>query len=1028
MNIRTLIVTLAAAVGLASTASAATQSASAGQNLWVQNTSTEYASDPLGIDVDKPRFSWILGSSQRNQMQSAYQVKVASTASGLENPDIWNSGKVVSDQSVLVPYSGPRLVSRARYYWSVRVWDAAGHPSAWSAPSWWEMGLLAKSDWYAEWIGRDRRLPLPTELNRSNNPAQLEPGKTQGQSFTSDRPFRSVEASVPTFLTKNSGVTLTLYRNRPGGQIVARKRFNNQPDNGWAVLKLSRPAQPGKYYLEQSNATGKIGWWSYNKNGYEFGDAYADGKPTAGSRKMRWDVGARKAAIGNSPELRKEFETAKEIKSARLYVSALGLYQVQINGARVGMDYFAPGWTDYDKRVQYQTYDVTGLIHNGRNAIGAVIAPGWYAGTIGSFGPAQYGRTPYLIAQLELQYRDGTTERIVSDKSWKSTAGPIDSSDLIMGEQYDARKETPGWSTAGFNDAGWEPVSIKPATSAQLVAQVDPPVRVERELEPLSVTERKPGTYIFDLGQNMVGTVRLQVSGKCGQAVSVRYAEVLNRDGTLYTANLRTAKATDTYVLSGKGTDVFEPEFTVHGFRYVEVRGSRGRPALVGRVMHTAAPFALQFATDVPMLNKLQSNILWGQRGNFLSIPTDTPARDERLGWTGDIAAFAGTATYNMQAANFLDKWLTDLRDTQSTAGAYSDVAPAPDGLGIGEAGAGWGDAGVIVPWVLYERYGDKRILEQSFSSMVNWLDYLKTNSSNLIRPATGYGDWLNVNDDTPKDLISTAFFAHSAAIVAKSATALGKDPKPYEELFRQIRDAFNKAFVLSGGKVKGDSQTGYVLALTMGLLHDDSARKAAVDHLVDLLKSRQWHLATGFLGTPRLLSALSENGRADVAYRVLLQTSYPSWGYQIDKGATTMWERWDSIRPNGAFQDAHMNSFNHYAYGSVGAWMYQNIAGIKPGMAGFKQIIIRPIPSEKLHEANCQYDSQYGRIAVSWREEKGTLTLDASVPVNTSAQIWVPEANGRRVSPDGGAKFLYRKDSYAVYQVGSGEYRFIAR
>jgi len=1028
MNIRTLIVTVVATVGMASVASAAAQSVASDQNLWVQNTSIEYASDPLGIDAENPRFSWVLGSNQRNQTQSAYQVRVASTASGLENPDIWSSGKVATDQSVLVPYGGPRLVSRARYYWTVRVWDAVGHPSAWSKPAWWEMGLLAKSDWHAEWIGQDRQLPLPTELNRSNNPAPLDRGKTQGQSFTSDRPFRSVSASIPTFLTKNSGMTLTLFRNGPGGQILAQKQFSNQPDNGWAVLKLSKSAQPGKYYLEQSNATGKIGWWSYNKESYGFGEAYVDGKSTVGSRKIRWDAGAPKTAIGNSPELRKEFVATKQIKSARLYVSALGLYQVQINGSRVGKDYFAPGWTDYGKRVQYQTYDVTALIRTGRNAIGAVIAPGWYAGNIGTFGAAQYGHAPYFIAQLELQYSDGTTEQIVSDKGWKSATGPIASSDLIMGEQYDARKETPGWDSAGFNDANWKPVSVQPAPSAQLVAQVDPPVRVERELQPVRVTEREPGTYIFDLGQNMVGSVRVRVSGKRGQSVTVRYAEVLNRDGTLYTANLRTAKATDTYVLSSNSPDVFEPEFTVHGFRYVEVRGSSSRPVLVGRVMHTAAPFTLQFATDVPMLNQLQSNILWGQRGNFLSIPTDTPARDERLGWTGDIAAFAGTASYNMQSANFLDKWLTDLRDTQSPSGAYSDVAPAADGLGIGEAGAGWGDAGVIVPWVLYERYGDRRVLEQNISAMVNWLAYLKANSSDFIRPATGYGDWLNVSDDTSKDLISTAFFAHSAAIVSKSATVLGKDPKPYDELFKQIQSAFNKAFVLPGGKIKGNSQTGYVLALTMDLLPDDSTRKAAADHLVDLLRSRQWHLSTGFLGTPRLLFALSENGHADVAYRVLLQTSYPSWGYQISKGATTMWERWDSIRPNGGFQDAHMNSFNHYAYGSVGAWMYQNIAGIQPGAAGFKKIIIKPTPDKKLREANCQYDSQYGRIAVSWREEKKRFSLNASVPVNTSAQIWVPESIGRQVKPDGGATFLYRKEGYAVYQVGSGEYRFVTR
>ncbi|AIY41690.1 Alfa-L-rhamnosidase [Collimonas arenae] len=996
------------------------------EGVLITSTSVEYSSNPLGIDNPRPRLSWILGSDERNQKQSAYQVKVASSLPLLARPDIWDSGKVDTDQSVLVPYGGPPLLSRTRYYWTVRVWDSHGHTSAWSKPSWWEMGLLSEQDWHAQWIGLDRPLALPTELSKYNVPALLTQGRTQGQSFISDKPFTSAAALIPTFVTTNSGMTLSLYLGGPDGHLIASQRFDNHPDNAWATLKLDKPALPGKYYLEESDPTGQIGWWSYDRGGYSYGKAYADGKPTAGNRKIRWDVTASQTKEDISPQLRKEFLATKEIKAARLYVTALGLYQAEINGHRVGIDFLAPGWTNYNKRVQYQTYDVTDFVHPGENAIGVTLAPGWYAGNIGSFGPGQYGPMPYLLSQLELSYSDGSIERIVTDNSWKSKIGPIVYSDLIMGEHYDARNETPGWSLPNFDDTEWKVVAVKQDVRTRLVAQVDPPVRIERELKPVAITEKKPGMYIFDLGQNMVGTVKLRVSGKAGQVISIRHAEVLNSDGTLYTANLRTAKATDVYILKGMGVEVFEPSFTFHGFRYVEVTGSDIQPEIIGRVLHTAAPFTMSFTTNVPMLNQLQSNITWSQRGNFLSTPMDTPARDERLGWTGDIAAFAGTATYNMESARFLSKWLTDLRDTQSPKGAFANVAPNVDGLGIGEAEAGWGDAGVTVPWILYERYGDLQILEQNFDAMTKWLLYLKENSTDYLRPETGYGDWLNINDETPKDLIATAFFAHSAAIVAKAARILGKDPAPYEELFAKIRNTFNSSFVLTDGKLVSDTQTAYVLALSMDLL-PTSLRKSAADRLVDLIKNKDWHLATGFLGTPQLLFALSENGYTDVAYRLLLQTSFPSWGYQIDKGATTMWERWDSIKPDGAFQDESMNSFNHYAYGSVGEWMYQNIAGIRLGSPGFQKIVIRPSPDDKVRNANSRYDSPYGPIEVRWMEDGEHLSLDASIPVNTDAEIWVPTLKKRKIKGDG-AQFLYEKDSYTVYQAGSGQYHFSVR
>jgi alpha-L-rhamnosidase len=499
---------------------------------------------------------------------------------------------------------------------------------------------------------------------------------------------------------------------------------------------------------------------------------------------------------------------------------------------------------------------------------------------------------------------------------------------------------------------------------------------------------------------------------------------VLNPDGTLYTANLRTASATDTYTLKGGGEETYEPRFTFHGFRYVEVTGFPGTPpakAVTGRVMHTSAPFTLDFETDVPMLNKLHSNITWGQRGNFLSVPTDTPARDERLGWTGDINVFAPTAAYTMESARFLTKWLVDLRDAQTPEGAFTDVAPMVGTVGNGVAG--WGDAGVTVPWSLYQAYGDRQVLEDAWPSIQAWLKYLEKNSDNLLRPAGGYGDWLNVSDETPKDVIATAYFAHSADLAARTAKELGKDSAPYLDLFERVRTAFQNAYVTAAGKVKGDTQTAYVLALSMNLL-PDALRKASADRLVALIEAKDWHLSTGFLGTPRLLPVLTDTGHTDVAYRLLQQRSFPSWGYQIDRGSTTMWERWDSIRPDGSFQTPDMNSFNHYAYGSVGEWMYTNVAGISAGRPGYREIVIRPRPGGDVTSSRATFASVYGPVSTRWRQRSGGFVLTCAVPPNTTAEVWVPGEDPDAVTHTH-ATFLRTEDGCVVYRVGSGEHRF---
>ncbi|MET9671424.1 alpha-L-rhamnosidase [Streptomyces sp. NPDC006475] len=1026
--------------------------------LQIVSPTVEYVRQPLGLDAARPRLSWPMVSARPGQRQSAYHVRVATSAAGLAHPDVWDSGKVVSDASVLVPYAGPPLEPRTRYFWSVRVWDADGGASRWSAPSWWETGLMGASPWSATWISAPSALTDAPSLEGGSwiwfpegDPASSAPAATRWFRRTVDLPAGISAATLAITADNVYAVSLN------GAELAYT---DLETDNeGWrrpAVIDVLSHIRSGANTLAVSavNATvgpaGLIGVLVLTTASGEkkvFTDAAwksTDHRPADGWREPAFDDSAWQAAKevagwGAGPwgrvvpavfaanQLRHEFRLPrKKVSRARLYATALGLYEAHLNGRRVGRDQLAPGWTDYRKRVQYQTFDVTGSVRPGANALAAYVAPGWYAGNVGMFGPHQYGERPALLVQLDIDYADGTSERITSGPDWRATSGPITSADLLSGESYDARKETAGWTSPGYDDGSWHAVrgAADDDVPEQIVAQADGPVRVTKELAAGKVTEPAPGVHVFDLGQNMVGSVRLRVSGEAGTTVRLRHAEVLNPDGTLYTANLRSAAATDTYILKGRGEETYEPRFTFHGFRYVEVTGFPGKPsatAVTGRVMHTSAPFTFDFETNVPLLNTLHNNIGWGLRGNFLSVPTDTPARDERLGWTGDINVFAPTAAYTMESARFLTKWLVDLRDAQTPDGAFTDVAPMVGTVGNGVAG--WGDAGVTVPWALYQAYGDRQVLADAWPSVRAWLGHLEKHSNGLLRPAAGYGDWLNVSDETPKDVIATAYFAHSADLAARFATELGKDPAPYADLFARIRTAFRTAYVAPDGKVKGDTQTAYVLALSMNLM-PDALRTAAADRLVDLIRAKDWHLSTGFLGTPRLLPVLTDTGHTDVAHRLLHQRTFPSWGYQIDKGATTMWERWDSIKPDGGFQTPEMNSFNHYAYGSVGEWMYANIAGIAPGRAGYRQIVVRPRPGGEVTSARATFASLYGPVSTDWQQRPGGFTLSCSVPPNTTAEVWIPTNDPARVRHTAG-KLLRVEDGCAVFDVGSGSHRF---
>ena len=752
-----------------------------------------------------------------------------------------------------------------------------------------------------------------------------------------------------------------------------------------------------------------------------------------------------------SPYLRKEFRLEGPVRRARLYATARGVYEPYVNGERVGEDVLAPGWTDYRKRVQYQTYDVTGLLAEGQNALGAVLGDGWYAGFFG-FDPkhrgAHYGSRAYLLAQLEVEYEDGTTQTVVSDGSWKSSNGPILYSDLLVGESYDARQEMVGWNEPGFDDSGWYPVGVEEVGETLLLAQPDEGVRVTEEVAAKAVTEPERGVYVFDMGQNIVGWVRLKVRGEAGTEVTLRHAEALNPDGTIYTTNLRFARATDRYVLKGGGEEVYEPRFTFHGFRYVEVTGYPGEPpleAITGRVVHSATPPAGSFECSSPMVNKLQSNIVWGQRDNFLSIPTDCPQRDERLGWLGDAQVFVRTASFNMDVAAFFEKWMVDVEDAQSSEGAFPDVAPLFGDRSeafLSRGAPAWGDAGVIVPWTIYKTYDDTRIVERHYEAMGRWMEYLRDANPDLLRRnkmGNNYGDWLSPKGaDTPKDLLATAYWAYDARLMAEMARVVGRpeDAKRYEDLFEGIKGAFNEAYVAPDGRIKGDTQTCYVVALHMDLL-PEGLRPAAAEHLVAAIEREDWHLSTGFVGVGYLCPVLTEAGHRDVAYRLLNNETYPSWGYTIRNGATTIWERWDGWTEENGFQSPNMNSFNHYSLGSVGEWLYRYVAGLDmdPQTAGYGRIVIRPRPGGGLTHARAEYDSVRGRIVSAWSVEGDRFELRVEIPPNTTATVYVPAEGGTEISEGGkpveqaeGVEGLRTEDGAGVLAVGSGRYEFVGR
>jgi alpha-L-rhamnosidase len=738
------------------------------------------------------------------------------------------------------------------------------------------------------------------------------------------------------------------------------------------------------------------------------------------------------------------------IASARLYVTSLGLNEVEINGRRVGDAYLRPGWTAYDSRLQYDTYDVTALVRSGANVIGATLGDGWFRGRLGWDSKRNlYGSRLALRAQLVVRYADGTSQTVATDSTWKASTGPILVSDIYDGETYDARLEKTGWSSPSYNDASWRGVRNMDGVKVALVAPVGPPVRRTHEITPVKVIRTPAGETVVDFGQNMVGWVRLKARGPAGTVIRLRHAESLDKAGNFYVTNLRTARQTVTYTMKGGGVETFEPHFTFQGFRYVAVEGYPGTPdstSLTGIVAYSDMTPTGTFESSNALVNRLQQNIVWGQRGNFVDVPTDCPQRDERMGWTGDAQVFAPTATFNMDVSGFFAKWLGDVAADQLPNGAVPFVVPnvlakmSPDAAGS----TGWADVATIAPWTMFRAYGDTSFLVRQYASMRAWVEYGRAQAGETYIWSKGFhfGDWLSFattradypGATTEKDLIATAYLAHSADIVSRAAEVLGKreDAAKYRALFEKVRAAFQREFLTQSGRITSSTQTAYVLALDFDLV-PDSLRAKAAGHLADDVK-RMGHLTTGFLGTPALTRMLSDNGYLKEAYALLLREEYPSWLYEVKQGATTVWERWDGLRPDSSFQDAGMNSLNHYAYGAVGDWLYRTVAGLNddPAEPGYRHVIVRPRPGPGFNFAKATLMTPYGLASSGWRLENGRMTVTVRVPPNAHGTVVLPGARlesvregATAVQAAAGVRSARQQGDDVTVEVGSGDYEF---
>lgn len=1033
---------------------------------------TEYRRNPAGIDETTPRLTWKLAATApaaRNLRQTAYRIIAASSAdlAAAGKGDLWDSGKVESSQSVLTPYAGQMLGSGQAVWWRVKVWDQAGAESAWSETARWSMGLLRSADWKGQWIGRDEKTfykdpHSPFQLLKGAQWIWYDEGDPAKQAPAAARWFRATvtlppdrKLSTATFIlgadnsfeltvngrkaSRGSGVALPMVIDtapylKAGANVIEVLARNTRVDPAGLIGTLKVEFSTGEPLILRTGP----GWESRRTEQ----DSWTSARVLGDYGMEPWgEVGLSEEQALPARMLRKEFQVGPGLKRATAYVSGLGLSELYFNGRKAGDDVLSPGLTEYEKRVFYVTHDITPMLAAGANAAGLLLGNGryWQPRRRVPIGMRGYGY-PKALVQIELEYADGRKETVASDASWKLTAeGPVRVNNEYDGEEYDARLEMAGWAKAGFDDSKWQSADVVQGPPGMLAAQMAEPLKVTETLTPKTLKQIRPGVWIYDMGQNMVGWCRLRVSGPAGTRIQLRFAETLQPDGSLYVDNLRNARSTDVYWLKGGAPEVWEPRFTYHGFRYVELTGYPGTPALAtleGRVVHDAMRKAGEWESSSTLLNRIHHNIVWGVRGNYRSIPTDCPQRDEKQGWLGDRSVVSRSESYLHDVAAFYTKWVTDIADAQRPSGSIPDVAPAY--WVLYNDGIVWPSTFVLAPQMVYEQYGDLRVIERNYPAMKRWVEYMRGFMKDGIMPKNTYGDWCVPPEDpllihskdparvTSGALLSTAYFYNISRLMSRYARLLGKpeDAGAYDLLSGQLKEAFLRTWYKAGeARFDNGTQTSSVLPLAFGLAPEDARERVTEGLARKITAESNNHVGVGLVGAQWLMRTLSDHGQAELAYTIATQKTYPGWGYMVEKGATTIWELW-----NGDTADPAMNSGNHVMQiGDLGVWLYEYLAGIRPDAEkpGFAHVIVKPYTVSGLTHVKATHESPYGAIASSWTRSAGTLTLKVTVPPNTTATIYVP---GMAATEAGGLKAAMQESGATVFETGSGSYTFTAK
>lgn len=1116
----------------------------------VVDLQTEYMQRPIGIDVAQPRFSWKMQSSAYGARQTAYDVKVATSRQALDKGElVWTTGKVNSDAQVGIVYQGPALRPSTRYYWQVTMWDEAGKSSV-SAPEWFETGLFGTGFGQAQWISSPNMTLSPYRCSFIiDYDYQLAKKSTEsvfvfGAQDAANYVKVTISGNQMTLASVVKGVGHAL----PAETVTGLQSDSKQPAvhhvtlavedprgynvhvtiDGQRVKNTHRPeargGRPGMMmgppdeYVFSVQAPDPDGRGIYGRL-YQIGFAQPKGQQAVFSNirisekawktvlytdNQRHDVAGTGACQlwqpggdVSAPMLRKTIQVEKPLRRARLYATARGIYELFINGKQVSGDFLNPGWTDYRIRIMYNTFDITAMLKQGSNGVGAVLGTGWYSDMMGfnASWQDQYGVRQSLLAKIVLEYEDGTSQTIATDGSWRCyDRGPVTANSLFNGENYDARLEVNGWTDGTFDDSQWARADVVEAPQGNVILQGYVGRTIQNTVTLTAKSVRRYGNrYIYDMGQNMAGVPRLSgLKGEAGKTLTIHYAEMLwpdsipeapvppytkelyqQRRGDMYLDNYRSALSTDHYTLRGDAEgETFEPRLTSHGFRYISIDGLDSPLPLSdvkGIVLESIGKQTSEMETSNKDVNQLFSNAVWGERGNFLSVPTDCPQRDERMGWTGDAQVFSRAATYNMNLDQFYTRWFYTVRDDQgqdgSYAGYYPNLGTPPQGAANSMGFGGWQEVGVIVPWQVYQQYGDLGFVRQQYPSMVRFMNYLERKATNYIQPLGGTGDWL-APKYTNTMLTNTCYAAYAAQLMTSMAKALGKtdDARRFQSFYDNIKAAFNKTFVDNDGYTivpasaasKGDpmaaalgmanadekpvgnnpvrvnTQTSYVLPLQFGLFNDENKPKA-VRHLLETVKASNYCLTTGFVGTPYICLVLSDAGHPEEAYRMFLNSEYPSWLFPVKQGATTFWERWNSYTLKNGFGPVSMNSFNHYAYGAIEEWMMSHCLGIQRDeqQPGYKHILLQPEVSDSLRYAKGGFETMYGHVTSEWEHVDGGYTYHAVVPANTTATLSLVAPSAKAVTVTTGAKIAKNvgyKAGKAIYTLPAGTYSFMVK